>query len=118
MAKVRAPDRFVRITTTTGMGVSLAPNEVKEIPDVFLSQALADGCIHMDAEHPPMPEIDQGTTMNLMSVLVDMADRGDPKEFTKNGTPRLAVVRRLCGYDVPSDEVTEAWAAVIDGEGR
>ena len=54
------------------------------------------------------------TNAELVTALEKLMDEGDPKNFKQDGYPKAAVVNKLVGRTVGSDEREAAWESILN----
>src|SRR5690606_11532238 len=108
--------RTFRLESTTGHVVLFEANKPRFIPDALVSEAMAKGCVPVDAADVPFYE-DQsrakveftGDIRKSMIYLAvkHLAEQNNVKDFDGGGTPKTASVSGLIGYEVSRQEVVD-----------
>ena len=60
-----------------------------------------------DYEEPVDPD-------EVVAVMQELIKDGDPKNFKADGTPKAAVVNKIVGRTVPTDERLAAWETALN----
>jgi hypothetical protein len=63
---------------------------------------------------PPEPEPEVEEEDPLVAALESLIEEGDPENFKKDGTPKSAVVNKLAGRAVATEERETAWQTALN----
>ena len=95
-------------------------NIVRKIPrGPMLQELLKRGHIMYANEAPPPPpesepepEVEEEDP--LVVALEGLIEEGDPENFKKDGTPKSAVINKLAGRAVTTEERDAAWQTALN----
>jgi hypothetical protein len=103
----------VPVWDETGMHVAHVTPDGTELHPRFWVNALRLGCstegfeLKATQSYVPADPLDE-----VKSVLMGMVSNPQEGDFTAAGLPDLRRVAKLAGYNVPRDQMLEAWAEV------
>jgi len=63
---------------------------------------------------PPEPEPEVEEEDPLVAALESLIEEGDPENFKKDGTPKSAVINKLAGKAVTTEERETAWQTALN----
>lgn len=116
----------VRVALTTGH-VLLIGEELTEVPDFMVREAVANGAIpegvspelmQLKSEAGADASIAARIREALQAMVKDRDSQEGPDEFTANGLPSVTAVSKRVGQKVSKEEVLAAWAELNgDGDG-
>jgi hypothetical protein len=136
---IQAPNRQVRIASTTGHTVILEPGEKRELAQHLAVLALQKGCYLAAPEGSPEPvsapapsepeeapldfgsafaEVDpdddspDARAAGIEAAIKELIARNDPTAFTGEGQPRVRDVAVILGYAVSRSEVEEVFSTM------
>jgi len=117
----------LRVATLRGAVVRFEPGVPKEVAEDIGLLALQEGAKVYDekqiaieeaeiAEFEEVVEIEITTSPDaeLVTALEKLMDEGDPKNFKQDGYPKAAVVNKLAGRTVGTDEREAAWESILN----
>lgn len=128
-------DKEVRVATLSGAVVLLSPNQQREVADEIGYLLIQQGAKQVEASAPEPVEIElhieESTEVaaeepevvievvpshdpELIKVLEQLMEEGDPDNFVGDGVPSSRVVSKLMGRTVSSDERDAAWELVLN----
>lgn len=110
-------EQELRIATLSGAVVLLHPGVEREVADEIGFIALQMGAkqtegpveVVSDDDYEIPADIDE-----LVAVMEDLITEGDPQNFKADGTPKAAVVNKLAGRTVQTDERLAAWETALN----
>ena len=118
----------LRVTTMGGTAVLFTAGVPREIADEVGLLAIQMGAKEYNAKYieeeraeviefeevvevvPEPVQVDS----DLVTLLEKMMDEGDPKNFKQDGYPKAAVVNKLIGRTVSTDEREAAWESILN----
>jgi len=117
----------LRVTTLGGTAVLFEAGVPREIADEIGLLAIQMGAKEYnekyveerDAEIAVFEEIIEEvspveTSSDLVTALEKMMDEGDPKNFKADGYPKAAVVNKVMGRTIGTDEREAAWESILN----
>ncbi len=117
----------LRVTTLGGTAVLFEAGVPREIADEIGLLAIQMGAKEYnekyveerDAEVAVFEEIIEEvspveTSSDLVTALEKMMDEGDPKNFKADGYPKAAVVNKVMGRTIGTDEREAAWESILN----
>jgi hypothetical protein len=130
----------VRVALTTGHTAIIPATEWKSLHPMFHADAYSRGCIsedQMDNLKDAIADVDK-KGMNgdfgednkpRIDAPMDISERfqpivqgckeliamNNPDKFTGQGNPRIDALSEICGFEVTSEERTQAWAEASKG---
>ena len=118
----------LRVTTMGGTAVLFTAGVPREIADEVGLLAIQMGAKEYNAkyieeERAEVIEFDEVVEVvpepvqvdsDLVTLLEKMMDEGDPKNFKQDGYPKAAVVNKLIGRTVSTDEREAAWESILN----
>ena len=118
----------LRVTTMGGTAVLFEAGVPRDISEEIGLLAIQMGAKEYDAkyieeqeaevaEFEEVVEVVQETVQvdtELVTLLENLMDEGDPKNFKQDGYPKAAVVNKLIGRPVTSDEREAAWESILN----
>ena len=112
--------RFDFCFTMNNEVVTFQENVVRKMPKgPILNELLKRGHIMYANEAPPPPpppepepEVEEEDP--LVAALESLIEEGDPENFKKDGTPKSAVVNKLAGRAVTTEEREAAWQTALN----
>ena len=116
----------LRVTTLGGTAVLFeagVPREVaeeigllaiqlgaKEYNDKYVEEQEAEIAEFEEVVEVEAPSLDA----DLVTELEKLMDEGDPKNFKQDGYPKAAVVNKIAGRTVGTDEREAAWESILN----
>ena len=93
-------------------------HEPRKVNEKYVEELLSTGLINYvhDAPPPPEPELEPEVVEEdpLVVALEGLIEEGDPENFKKDGTPKAAVVNKLAGRAVTTEEREAAWQTALN----
>ena len=94
-------------------------HEPRKVNEKYVEELLSTGLINYvhDAPPPPPepePEPEVVEEDPLVVALEGLIEEGDPENFKKDGTPKAAVVNKLAGKAVTTEERDTAWQVALN----
>ena len=94
-------------------------HEPRKVNEKYVEELLSTGLINYvhDAPPPPPepePEPEVVEEDPLVVALEGLIEEGDPENFKKDGTPKAAVVNKLAGRAVTTEERDTAWQVALN----
>ena len=130
--KVVSTEKDMRVASMKGHAIILKANEPKEIREDLGLIALEQGAKLVSDEPKEVieevtevadeePEIviesaeseDDGFE-ELVAVMKGLIDEGDPDNFKTDGTPKAAVVNKLSGSTITTEQREAAWEEALN----
>ena len=130
--KVVSTEKDMRVASMKGHAIILKANEPKEIREDLGLIALEQGAKLVSDESKEVieevtevadeePEIviesaeseDDGFE-ELVAVMKGLIDEGDPDNFKTDGTPKAAVVNKLSGSTITTEQREAAWEEALN----
>ena len=130
--KVVSTEKDMRVASMKGHAIILKANEPKEIREDLGLIALEQGAKLVSDEPKEVieevtevadeePEIviesaeseDDGFE-ELVAVMKGLIDKGDPDDFEADGTPKAAVVNKLSGSTITTEQREAAWEEALN----
>ncbi len=95
------------------------PNKPRLVRDEkAIEKALSIGAVRVVDAPPPPPEPEPEPEVEeedpLVVALEGLIEEGDPENFKKDGTPKSAVVNKLAGRAVTTEEREAAWQVALN----
>tara|TARA_X000001036_G_scaffold423522_1_gene447552 strand:+ start:113 stop:493 length:381 start_codon:yes stop_codon:yes gene_type:complete len=108
------------VFTKYGLELLMEKASTRKIPKGdFLKELLERGLVTYTNEAPPPPpepepepEVEEEDP--LVVALEGLIEEGDPENFKKDGTPKSAVVNKLAGRAVTTEERDAAWQTALN----
>jgi hypothetical protein len=110
-----------RVETTTGHVIVFPAKEPVFVPAVARPDMFELGILPADGEVPKemtpdvkeAPPVPVGLERNnqLTTVFNQLVDKNDADDFTATQLPKLAVVKKMAGFDISGNELKEQWKA-------
>lgn len=126
-------DKELRVATLTGAVVLFAPNQEREVSEEIGLFALQMGAKEVGGSTPepePAPAEERADwygesdryagdeedipPADLVKVMEDLIDGGDPDNFKSDGKPKAAVVNKAAGRTVSTTEREAAWQEALN----
>lgn len=117
-------DKPLRVTTLGGSAVEFAPNEIREVGEGIGLLAIQMGATEVGDEPTPPPPIIEETTeevveeyeedVELVSAMQTLIEEADPSSFKADGSPKAAVINKMLGRTVRTDEREAAWEIALN----
>ncbi|MGB2145959.1 MAG: hypothetical protein ACPHZ7_03225 [Vibrio toranzoniae] len=113
----------LRVATLRGAVSLFEPGVPKEVAEDIGLLALQAGAKVYDSkaieiEEAEVVEFEEVSVLDsnaeLVTALEKLMDEGDPKNFKQDGYPKAAVVNKLVGRTVNSDEREAAWESILN----
>lgn len=112
MIKMKSLRQF-RLASTTGHVVLFKANEVVEVPQAIVPEAMAAGCVPADGDGVFHEDLDRakveftGDVRRSMLYLAvkRVVEVNKPADFDGSGTPSITAVESRLGFDVTKPEV-------------
>ena len=130
--KVVSTEKDMRVASMKGHAIILKANEPKEVREDLGLIALEQGAKLVSDEPKEVieevtevadeePEIviesaeseDDGFE-ELVAVMKGLIDEGDPDNFKTDGTPKAAVVNKLSGSTITTEQREAAWEEALN----
>ena len=110
-------DKDLRVATTWGVVVLFPAGVEREISDEIGLLAIQMGA--KEVGKTPKQDIkveleDSIDSDPLFEVMANLIKEGDPDNFKVDGTPKAAVVNKLAGRTVKTDEREKAWQEALN----
>ena len=112
-------DKEIRVTTTWGGVFVLFPNEPQELAEEAAILAMSMGAKQIDGTtvepsiEEESEESDDVSFDELVDQLVVLMDEGNPSNFKNDNTPKAAVVNKLAGKTLSSEQRDAAWEEAL-----
>ena len=95
------------------------PNKPRFVRDEkAIEKALKNGAVRVVEAPPPPPEPEPEPEVveedPLVVALEGLIEEGNPENFKKDGTPKAAVVNKLAGKAVTTEERDAAWQTALN----
>ena len=97
----------MRVASMKGHAIILKANEPKEIREDLGLIALEQGAKLVSDE--PKEVIEE-----LVAVMKGLIETGDPDNFKTDGTPKAAVVNKLSGSTITTEQREAAWEEALN----
>ena len=111
-------DRDASFTNSDSICWIFEANKPRKVQNEWaLKMALDNGAKYVyDAPPPPEPEPEPEVVEEdpLVVALEGLIEEGDPENFKKDGTPKAAVVNKLAGKAVTTEERDAAWQTALN----
>ena len=117
-------DKPLRVTTLGGSAVEFAPNEIREVGEGIGLLAIQMGATEVGDEPTPPPAIIEETTeevveeyeedLELVSAMQTLIEEADPGSFKTDGSPKAAVINKMLGRTVRTEEREAAWEIALN----
>lgn len=110
--------RKFRLASVTGHIIHFTPNEHVMVPPEAVQEAMAAGCVPVDADEAAKFEDDGRAKVDfagelrksiLYLVLKSLAKENDTRKFDAGGVPKSSVIEGITGLTVGKAEVAAAW---------
>lgn len=110
-------DQDVRIALTSGAVVLLQAGVEREVSEEIGLHALQMGAKQATTkkEAEPLVEVVEAEEPNkVVAAMTDLIKEGDPENFKADGTPKAAVINKVVGRTVPTNERLAAWETALN----
>jgi len=116
----------LRVTTLGGTAVLFEAGVPREIADEIGLLAIQMGAKeyndkYVEIEEAEIAEFEEVVEVeapsldaDLVTALEKLMDEGDPKNFKQDGYPKAAVVNKIAGRTVGTDEREAAWDSILN----
>lgn len=110
--------RKFRLASVTGHIIHFTPDEHVMVPPEAVQEAMAAGCVPVDADEAAKFEDDGRAKVDfagelrksiLYLVLKSIAKENDTRKFDAGGVPKSSVIEGITGLTVGKAEVAAAW---------
>jgi hypothetical protein len=130
--KVVSTEKDMRVASMKGHAIILKANEPKEIREDLGLIALEQGAklvsdkpkevieeVTEVADEEPEIVIESAESEDdgfeeLVAVMKGLIDEGDPDNFKTDGTPKAAVVNKLSGSTITTEQREAAWEEALN----
>ncbi len=130
--KVISTEKDMRVASMKGHAIILKANEPKEIREDLGLIALEQGAklvsdkpkevieeVTEVADEEPEIVIESAESEDdgfeeLVAVMKGLIDEGDPDNFKTDGTPKAAVVNKLSGSTITTEQREAAWEEALN----
>lgn len=112
-------DKEIRVTTTWGGVFVLFPGEPQELAEEAAILAMSMGAKQVDGTtvepsiEKESEESDDVSFDELVNKLVALMDEGNSSNFKNDNTPKAAVVNKLAGKTLSSEQRDAAWEEAL-----
>ena len=93
-------------------------HEPRKVNEKYVEELISTGLINYEHDAPPPPEPEPEPEVveedPLVVALEGLIEEGDPENFKKDGTPKAAVVNKLAGKAVTTEEREAAWQTALN----
>ncbi len=120
-------DKNTVLSTTWGSNPSFKANEPREVGPEIAAAALLAGGKEVKGDEKPVKakaeaEVKEttvdpepiGPDQQLIEALEGLISLGDPDNFKADGTPKAAVVNKIVGRTVRTEERDAAWELALN----
>ncbi len=111
-------DRDASFTKGNALWQFIAHSPRKVLDRDILEKALQNGANYVHEAPPPPPEPEPEPEVEeedpLVAALEGLIEEGDPENFKKDGTPKSAVINKLAGKAVTTEERETAWQTALN----
>ena len=123
-------DEQLRIATTSGAAVIFYPGQVKEVSDEIGLMALQEGARSADdtgsvaikevteiADEKPeivVKSEEDEEFEKLVAIMKKIMKKGDPDDFKADGSPRAAVINKMSGSTITTEQREAAWEEALN----
>jgi hypothetical protein len=108
----------LRVVTTHGAIALFHAGVEKQIGDEVGRIALQMGATeirdNVEVISEEVPETIEEGPIDLLAVMEQLIERGDPKDFKKDGSPKASAVNREAKRTIQIEEREHAWAEVLN----
>jgi len=104
----------LRIETLAGAVIGVTAKVEIEVSDEIGLLALQMGAKQVGVTVVTSAEKPAALSSSLEDVLTQLLEEGDPSNFKADGSPKAAVINKIMGRTVATDERATAWESVLN----
>ena len=101
------------VSTSWGAAARLKAGVPVEYGEKLALRCIEEGARVVEEKPQPAEPLQDEVTA-LSTVLENMMDAGNPADFKADGYPKISAVKAALGRSCTSDEVSEAWEAILN----
>ena len=99
-----------QMVALNGIAIRMEAGIEQDVRESLVEAALALGCTKVGARiratSKPIKDLQTNPVVDAVTLLVEEAN---PKDFGRDGTPKVRSVERILGYDISAADRDVAW---------
>ena len=102
---------ILQMVALNGIAIRMEAGVEMDVRESLVESALAQGCtkvgVRVRATLKTIKEPEASPTVDAIGILVE---EGNPKDFGRDGTPKVRSIERILSYDITAADRDVAWA--------
>jgi len=101
-----------QMIAVNGIAIRMESGVEQDVRDLLVETAISQGCTKVGAriraKTKPVEETQPAATP-IVDAIGLLVEEGNPKNFGRDGTPKVRAVETLLGYDISAADRDVAW---------
>ena len=99
-----------QMVALNGIAIRMDAGIEQDVRESLVESALARGCTEVGARISDTSEpVEPALTFPIVDAIALLVEEANPKDFGRDGTPKVKSVERILGYDISAADRDVAW---------